>query len=63
MPSVTIAAEPWPIEVELDKTALIIIDMQRDSVARLTERGTAQPTAVEFGIGDPGHLVVESCAW
>ena len=30
MPPVTIAAEPWPIEVELDKTALIIIDMQRD---------------------------------
>ena len=30
MPSVTIEAEPWPIEVELDKTALIIIDMQRD---------------------------------
>ena len=30
MPPVTITAEPWPIEVELDKTALIIIDMQRD---------------------------------
>ena len=30
MPSVTIEVEPWPIEVELDKTALIIIDKQRD---------------------------------
>jgi nicotinamidase-related amidase len=30
MTSVRIEAEPWPIEVELEKTALIIIDMQRD---------------------------------
>ena len=30
MPSVTIEAEPAPIAVELAKTALIIIDMQRD---------------------------------
>jgi biuret amidohydrolase len=30
MPPATIEAEPQPIEVELDKTALIIIDMQRD---------------------------------
>src|SRR5262252_66314 len=30
MPSVTIGAEPEPIKVDLDKTALIIIDMQRD---------------------------------
>jgi nicotinamidase-related amidase len=30
MPPVTIEAEPQPIEVGLDKTALIIIDMQRD---------------------------------
>ncbi len=30
MPSVTIKAEPQPLAVDLDKTALIIIDMQRD---------------------------------
>jgi nicotinamidase-related amidase len=30
MPSVTIEAEPGPIAVDLDATALIIIDMQRD---------------------------------
>jgi nicotinamidase-related amidase len=30
MPRVTIEAEPRPIGVDLDKTALIIIDMQRD---------------------------------
>jgi nicotinamidase-related amidase len=30
MASVTIGAEPGPIEADLDKTALIIIDMQRD---------------------------------
>jgi biuret amidohydrolase len=30
MPSVTIAAEPTPIAVNLARTALIIIDMQRD---------------------------------
>jgi biuret amidohydrolase len=30
MPRVTIEAEPAPIAVDLDKTALIIIDMQRD---------------------------------
>ena len=30
MPSVTIAAEPAPISVDLARTALIIIDMQRD---------------------------------
>jgi nicotinamidase-related amidase len=30
MPSVTIRAEPQPLAVDLDKTALIIIDMQRD---------------------------------
>jgi nicotinamidase-related amidase len=30
MPTVTIAAEPGPVALDLDKTALIIIDMQRD---------------------------------
>jgi len=30
MPPVTIEAEPAPLAVDLDKTALIIIDMQRD---------------------------------
>jgi nicotinamidase-related amidase len=30
MPSVTITAEPQPLAVDLDKTALVIIDMQRD---------------------------------
>ena len=30
MSSVTIAAEPAPISVDLARTALIIIDMQRD---------------------------------
>ena len=30
MPRVTIEAEPGPIAVDLDKTALMIIDMQRD---------------------------------
>jgi nicotinamidase-related amidase len=30
MPRVTIEAEPEPIAVDLDKTALVIIDMQRD---------------------------------
>ena len=30
MPTVTIAAEPEPITIELDRTALLIIDMQRD---------------------------------
>jgi len=30
MPKVTIAAEPAPLTIDLDRTALLIIDMQRD---------------------------------
>jgi hypothetical protein len=30
MPSVQLHAEPEPLSVELDKSALVFIDMQRD---------------------------------
>jgi nicotinamidase-related amidase len=30
MPSVTVEAEPHPLTIDVDKTALVVIDMQRD---------------------------------
>jgi hypothetical protein len=35
-----IAAEPQPISVELDRTALVIIDMQRIAAPNYRDRGT-----------------------
>jgi nicotinamidase-related amidase len=60
MPSVTFQAEPAPLSVDLDRAALVIIDMQRDFLATALHRTRSTTGHEVCAIGDGLDLIVSN---